>query len=380
MKSRIKFFLSFVLLLTSFSIFGQLSTFIHNDLERKYIIYLPAELPADAPLVFMLHGYGGSANETKSFSNMNAVADENLFAVCYAQGTKDNWDLNFWQVGYDFHADQDVDDVDFLDSLAVYLQNEYNLSSENTFCAGFSNGGDMSYLNACKNTDVFRAVAPVAGCLMQWIHDDCTAPVPIPVFEIHGTDDDVTIWEGDIENNDGWGAYYDVPYTFDFWTTANNCTSYFVDTLPNIDATDGSIVKREKYSNGINNNQVWLYTVIGGGHDWPGAWGTSNLDFNASEEIWSFFENFITPGTTIQTNAIADFNIIPNPAINEVQIHSLTQHIGSNFIIYDYLGRRLMDGNIVSETTIVDITELPQGFYTIALPEFNTSHLFVVVK
>ncbi|MFT4662909.1 MAG: hypothetical protein ACI8XB_003202, partial [Patiriisocius sp.] len=34
--------------------------------------------------------------------------------------------------------------------------------------------------------------------------------------------------------------------------------------------------------------EVWLYTVEGGGHDWPGAFG--NMDISASREAWDFFE------------------------------------------------------------------------------------------
>ena len=39
------------------------------------------------------------------------------------------------------------------------------------------------------------------------------------------------------------------------------------------------------------NNEVRLYEVINGGHDWPGSSG--NMDIESSEEIWSFFSQFI---------------------------------------------------------------------------------------
>ena len=39
----------------------------------------------------------------------------------------------------------DVDDIGFLSSLARHLQREHGLSTGNTFVAGFSNGGFMSY-------------------------------------------------------------------------------------------------------------------------------------------------------------------------------------------------------------------------------------------
>jgi polyhydroxybutyrate depolymerase len=46
-----------------------------------------------------------------------------------------------------------------------------------------------------------------------------------------------------------------------------------------------------KNYNENQSNEVWLYTVYGGGHTWPGAWG--NMDISASEEIWSFFEKYL---------------------------------------------------------------------------------------
>jgi len=37
--------------------------------------------------------------------------------------------------------------------------------------------------------------------------------------------------------------------------------------------------------------QVWLYKLVGGRHDWPGAWG--NMDVMISEEIWKFFQEIM---------------------------------------------------------------------------------------
>ena len=46
----------------------------------------------------------------------------------------------------------------------------------------------------------------------------------------------------------------------------------------------------DKHSEGLNNNQVQLYKIVNGGHDWPGAWG--NMDINASQVLWEFFNHF----------------------------------------------------------------------------------------
>ena len=45
------------------------------------------------------------------------------------------------------------------------------------------------------------------------------------------------------------------------------------------------------YTDGVEGHEVWLYTLVGGKHDWPGSWG--NKDFGASEEVWNFFKRFV---------------------------------------------------------------------------------------
>ena len=195
-------------------------TFFIGGQERQYYLYLPDGISDDAPLVFVLHGYSGDALGIMNYSGMNQVADDNGFAVCYPQGLSDDWDYNFWNVGYDWHEYETVDDVEFLTELAEYLRGEYDLSRDHVFSTGMSNGGDMSYLLACEASEIFRAIAPVAGCIMTWLFEPCSPSNPMPVFEIHGTDDNVTWWAGADENNDdGWGPWESVDTTFNFWSS-----------------------------------------------------------------------------------------------------------------------------------------------------------------
>ena len=323
-------------------------TFFIGGQERQYYLYLPDGISDDAPLVFVLHGYSGDALGIMNYSGMNQVADDNGFAVCYPQGLSDDWDYNFWNVGYDWHEYETVDDVEFLTELAEYLRGEYDLSRDHVFSTGMSNGGDMSYLLACEASAVFRAIAPVAGCMMTWIYDSCAPANPMPVFEIHGTDDDVTWWEGADEIfNDGWGPWESVDTTFNFWIQLNGCTDFTMDTLPDINTSDSSYVISHKNTNGVNNNEVWLYEVVNGGHDWPGAYG--NMDINSSEEIWNFFTNFIDNSLGITNkNEIQKPNIFllqqnyPNP-FNPVTtlIYSLTEENMVKITVYDMLGRKV---------------------------------------
>ena len=319
----------------------QLYDFSYGEDNRQYYLYTPDSLEAGAALIFVFHGYSGSAAGIMGYSDLNDLADQNGFVVCYPQGLIDDWGNRFWSVGYEFHSNETHDDVGFVKALAYYLQVQYQLSSYNTYSTGMSNGGDMSYLLACQASDVFRAVAPVAGCMMTWIYDSCEPIRPIPVFEIHGTDDDVTWWEGaDENNNDGWGPWESVDTTFNFWTEINECTEYTVDTLPNVNPTDGSFVIGHKNIHGINDNEVWLYEVVNGGHDWPGAWG--NMDINASAEIWGFLDQFSI------TAEIGDINF-------DQTINILDMLLISDGIMNDQPYNYIEDYNHDSEINTLDI-------------------------
>ena len=119
-----------------------------GGMERTYKLHLPAGLPENAPLVVVLHGYGGNNNPDR-FA-MNATADRHGFAVCYPQGAKDGRGKSCWNVGYPFQADMTVDDVRFLTELVRHLQKKHGLSRHNVFCTGMSNGGEMCYQLAAQ--------------------------------------------------------------------------------------------------------------------------------------------------------------------------------------------------------------------------------------
>ncbi len=325
---------------SQFSRAQDLLSFNHENLNRSYYLYLPDSLSLGAPLVFVLHGYTGSAEGIMNYSNMNAIANENKFAVCYPQGTSDNDNNAFWNVGYAFHSDQTVNDVGFINELADYLQTEHNLSRNNTFSTGMSNGGDFSYLLACQSSDVFCAIAPVAGTMMKWIYESCEPLEPLPVLEIHGTNDDVTLWEGDYNNSDGWGEYVGINSIIELWRDLNYCNFLTTDTLDNINTSDGSYVITEKYENCIYDNQVWLYKVVNGGHDWPGAYG--NMDINASAEVWNFFEQ------NMHNEMLGDVNFDQKIDIQDL-LHIGDQGLNNSEYYY------LFDFNEDSEIDIYDL-------------------------
>ena len=317
MNKIILIYLAVVLFLFNGSLFSE-SNFLpftgekkltHQELERSYFLHVPEDLQENAPLIVVIHGYTGTAEGIMKYSRMNDLADENGFVVVYPQGTVDSQENTFFNVGYSFNASSKVDDVSYIRALVIHLQTTYQASTEKTFATGMSNGGDMSYLLACTSSDLFRAVAPVAGVMMKETLESCNPQRPIPIFEIHGTEDKISVFEGDMEDRDGWGAYYDLPSTIDFWVTENKLNHKESIQLPDKDRGDGSVIIFDRYFSEDSVNEVWFYKVKGGTHTWPGwetdiRWWknpliwyylrTGNNDIDTSQEVWSFFRKYIS--------------------------------------------------------------------------------------
>jgi polyhydroxybutyrate depolymerase len=347
MKQKYTFLILLIFsILFTLKIQAQYTDFEHDGLTRQYIYYEPENLNQQMPLVFVMHGYTGDANSIRNYSQMNDFADQYGFAVCYPRGTVDGGGNRFWNVGYAFHPNETVDDVGYLTQLAQYLQQSNGLNPDYTFATGMSNGGEMCYMLACQAYDTFKAVAPVAGMILQDILDDCDAAPGIPVFEIHGSQDGVTPLAGDPDNNDGWGSYPSIADTIDYFVEKNGCTTLIEGSVPNTDTSDGSFIVSEKYINGVNENEVWYYKVVGGGHDWPGSGG--NMDIEAGEQAWLFFQNYIDNNVVVlDLDAAVSVNV-PETSCGDTTITpsvSLTNY-GFNTITVAEMTWQINDGDI----------------------------------
>ena len=254
-----------------------------------YTLYKPDNLKEKAPLVFILHGYTSNSTNIMNYSAMNSIADQHGFMVCYPQGTRNlytgqtHWNANLKEMS-------SVEDSSFLNDLAKKLQAEYNLSDKNTFVGGMSNGGFMSYTLGCERSDTFKAIASITGTMSGYDWRNCN-PGKVPVLQISGTNDMVVPMDGSMSSAGGWGGAPHIEKIMTYWSNINECNKTKSENVLNADNTDNSYVKLDKKTDCYSNHEVWLYTVYGGGHTWPGAWG--NMDISASEEIWKFFSRYI---------------------------------------------------------------------------------------
>ena len=287
MKTRI-FTAFFLLAALQFSALAQEKyQFRHQGLDREYWMYIPENLPEQAPLVFVLHGYGGKAEGY--CPQMIETARKHGFAVCYPQGEKAPKGKTGWNVGYPKQEGMKTDDIDFICDLARHVQKKFSLSRKNTFFSGMSNGGEMCYIMAMQHPEAFSAYASVAGLTMEWAYRSMSPKMAVPLMEIHGTADKTSLWEGDPDNNCGWGEYISVPLAVGVWAAEAKCTHTETVELP---VRNNKVLMHRHLGGspaweGGPEIEVRLYEVVGGKHSW------AHKDMDTCEEIWKFFSKYL---------------------------------------------------------------------------------------
>jgi polyhydroxybutyrate depolymerase len=196
--------------------------------------------------------------------------------------------------------------------------------------------------------------------MTQDTFDDCNAQLPTPVLQIHGTEDDVVLYN---ENN----LSLPIPDVISYWVDHNNCeTTPTTTTLPDVDVSDGSTIEYSVYEDGDNGITTEHMKVIGGGHTWPGSVLNSagtNQDIDASMEIWLFFSRYDINGL-LSTNNYENkhVSIYPNPTQSKINL-SLNYAKEVHYKLFSPLGKQLMTGTITSGNEEIDISHLPSNIY-----------------
>ena len=180
-----------------------------------------------------------------------------------------------------------VDDLKFTRDLLSQLKANLAIDASRIYAAGFSQGALFSHSLACRMANDFAAVASVGAVMIDVVAIDCDPARPMPIMFIHGLDDAVFSWFGG-------GAYLSLSRSFDTWADLNQCTGDAVETeLPDI-ADDATTTTIESHTTCAGGSEVVLYTILGGGHTWPGSdvdfgdAGGVSQDFSASEVIAEF--------------------------------------------------------------------------------------------
>jgi polyhydroxybutyrate depolymerase len=232
---------------------------------RTYRLHKPKGLPASAPLVVMLHGGFGSAEQAEKAYGWDELADSSKFVVAYPDGLNRAWNVDGGGC-CGRPAKQGVDDVGFITAAVADIGRNVNIDAGRVYGTGISNGGIMSYTLACE-TAIFAAIGPDAATQLS----ACESPHPTSVMHIHGTADHLIRYDG---GPGGGVAHINGPPVSQlnaFWRNVNHCKA-------STTSTSGSVTTST--AGCPDNRSVVLITVDGGGHQWPGF---------ATGKLWEFF-------------------------------------------------------------------------------------------
>jgi polyhydroxybutyrate depolymerase len=253
-------------------------TIDHAGTERTTLLYVPESYDAATghPLIVNFHGFGGTSSDHLQWADMRPLAERDGVVLLYPQGTlldgSPHW--NAADPGGDNKSE--ADDVGFVVELITQLQDQYNIDSNRIYIMGYSNGSFFSYYLACSASEYFAGVASVSGTMLD---ATCGATHPMPMINIHGTQDSVVAYDGGSE-------YPGVESVLDFWVGFNQA-----DTDPTMETlTDGSrTVEHYVYAARESGVAVEHYKVVGGEHVWFDM--TLNGQ-DTGELIWSYLSPY----------------------------------------------------------------------------------------
>lgn len=141
----------------------QIANFGSNPGNITAYQYVPASMPANAPLVLVLHGCTQTAASYGLETGWNTLADRHKFYVAYAQQSSANNSLEC----FNYYVESDINpgggEALSIKQITDYMKSTYSIDSTRVFVTGLSAGGAMTCVMCCAYPDVFAAGAEMSG-------------------------------------------------------------------------------------------------------------------------------------------------------------------------------------------------------------------------
>jgi len=272
-------------------------TLQHGGQTRLYRVHVPASYDAakPTPLLVALHGGGGNMDHQADDAHYGLIgkSEREGFVVVFPNGFSRfrGGKLATWNAGHCCGGarDFDSDDVGFIRQMVSDVMRRLNIDRERVFATGMSNGGLMAYRLACEMSDVFKAIASVAGTDNT---RQCSPKQPVSVLHIHAKNDTHVLFTGgaglDARRASVVTEFRSVPDTIAQWVQHNGCTGMPRRVL------DRPGAYCELHAPCRGNTQVQLCVTEIGGHSWPGgekrrASEPPSQAISANDVMWEFF-------------------------------------------------------------------------------------------
>ena len=269
-----------------------------GSLDRSYLLHIPKLRPMTSsgallayPLIIVLHGSSGSADDIRATTNMDSVSEANRTIVAYPNGVGGGGGLypTDWNAGTCCGAAsrEGIDDVGFIKAVLAEISAKMPIDARRVYVVGFSDGGRMAYRLACELSTQIAAIGVVSGSLKA---DDCAPAKSVAVLAIHGTDDPIVPIDDDADTQPSTSVSpmaESMPPSVQFWISADGCN----------DGTQTSVSGRVDLTAfaPCRGSDVAFYSLSGGLHSWPVLTDATSDDpdqaFSATAVIADFFRH-----------------------------------------------------------------------------------------
>ena len=253
---------------------------------RTMLLHLPTGFDPNkpAPLVFLLHGSGGTGEKMLASSRLAEAADRHGFIVAAPDAGIPVEQGFVWNIpGVPtitgaVPGPGDADDVAYLTTAIRVLADQGCVDDSRVYATGLSGGGRMTSWLGCVAADRFAAIAPVVGLRAGNPRKDrpeqpdpatCRPSRPMPVIAFAGDADTTNPIQG------GGAGYwhYTMHAAEQRWAQINGC-SQIRDTRWVADK-----VYEEGYAACRDGADVVGRITAGGGHSWVAD----------NDALWAFF-------------------------------------------------------------------------------------------
>jgi polyhydroxybutyrate depolymerase len=253
---------------------------------RTYRLAVPADPHhRQLPLILNFHGYGSDAVQQAVYSGLEQAGPARGFVVVTPQGTGTP---AFWNM---FPQLAQPNDVGFARALMRHLETTGCVDPSRIYATGISNGAGLTAYLGCALTRQLGAIAPVAGVNL---FGGCPHPgPPLSVLAFHGTDDPTVFYGGGRPTGVLSGEVLDaVPTSVAKWARHDQCAA-----RPTTRRARPQVIVTT-YLRCASGTTVRLYTIVGGGHTWPGAFNVAGLgpvthEISATALILAFFAQHV---------------------------------------------------------------------------------------
>lgn len=274
---------------------------------RAFDLFVPPG-QKNSPVVFLLHGAGGSKEaligrdgKAAPYWRWISLAIEHDLILVIPNGTEPDGKRRGWNDCRVHDEKPTADDMAFMQALLEEVKANYDVDTTRIYVNGTSNGGLLAQRMAEEMPEQIAAIASVIASRPDGSSCD-TSSMPVSILYMNGTEDKILPYDGG-EVDGGRGLVLSTDASVAYWV-ARNGTDVQPETtdFPDRDDNDKSTVHRDLYRNGRLGTEVALYRVEGAGHAEPsriahyGAGyrriaGGQNYDIEMADEIWGFFHD-----------------------------------------------------------------------------------------